>query len=97
MMVNAICAQSGPAIDWLISSHNIELSLVEGFLYPGHSKLRMHAPASRLGSDLMDSLSAACSRASIDVLATRRLAICLLIARATSGAFKSRVAMVQLN
>ena len=66
-MIDVICRESGPAIDWL-ATHGVELTLVEGFLYPGHSQLRMHAPASRSGSDLMDSLSAAAARADIDIL-----------------------------
>jgi fumarate reductase flavoprotein subunit len=66
-MIDVICRESGPAIDWL-ATHGVELTLVEGFLYPGHSRLRMHAPASRSGSDLMDSLSAAAARAGIDIL-----------------------------
>lgn len=66
-MIDIICRESGPAIDWL-ATHGVELTLVEGFLYPGHSRLRMHAPASRSGSDLMGSLSAAAARADIDIL-----------------------------
>lgn len=66
-MIDVVCRESGPAIDWL-AQHGVELTLVEGFLYPGHSQLRMHAPASRSGSDLMDSLSAAAERADIDIL-----------------------------
>jgi fumarate reductase flavoprotein subunit len=66
-IIDAICRESGPTIDWL-ATHGVELTLVEGFLYPGHSQLRMHAPASRSGSDLMDGLSAAAARADIDIL-----------------------------
>lgn len=66
-MIDVICRESGPAIDWL-AKHGVELTLVEGFLYPGHSQLRMHAPASRSGRDLMDSFSAAAARADIDIL-----------------------------
>ena len=42
--------------------------LVEGFLYPGHSYLRMHAPASRTGADLIGSMTQAVERAGVDVL-----------------------------
>lgn len=68
VMVEAICRESGPAIDWLSRTHGVELTLVEGFLYPGHSQLRMHAPVSRSGNDLMNGLSAAAARAGIDIL-----------------------------
>jgi fumarate reductase flavoprotein subunit len=55
-VVKAVCEASGPAIDWLRETHAVELELVEGFLYPGHSVPRMHAPPSRTGAALMGSL-----------------------------------------
>lgn len=67
-MVRVIATESGPAIDWLIENHGIELTLVEGFLYPNHSRMRMHAPASRTGADLIGGLTRAAERESIDVL-----------------------------
>jgi len=67
-MVRVICEQSGPAIDWLTSKHHIPLTLVEGFLYPNHSKLRMHAPASRLGADLVGALTQAVEQTDIDIM-----------------------------
>ncbi|MDP6574559.1 MAG: FAD-dependent oxidoreductase [Rhodospirillales bacterium] len=67
-VVEAVCAASGPAIDWLTDRHGIELTLVEGFVYPGHSCLRMHAPPSRAGADLIGALSAGVERADVDVV-----------------------------
>jgi fumarate reductase flavoprotein subunit len=67
-MVKVLCQESGPTINWLTESHGIELILVEGFLYPGHSYLRMHAPASRTGADLIGSMTQAAERAGVDVL-----------------------------
>ena len=67
-LVDAICKVSGPTIDWLVETHGIDLSLVDGFLYPGHSRLRMHAPPSRQGSDLIGYLTVAAENASIDIL-----------------------------
>lgn len=67
-MVEAICAASGPTIDWLVQRHQVPLTLVEGFLYPGHSQLRMHAPASRSGADLVGGLLAAANTAGIDIV-----------------------------
>ena len=34
--VEAICRESGPAVEWLADRHGVPLDLVEGFLYPGH-------------------------------------------------------------
>jgi fumarate reductase flavoprotein subunit len=68
VMVAAICAASGPTVDWLVQTHHVPLTLVEGFLYPGHSKPRMHAPASRSGADLVAGLLAAANAAGIDIV-----------------------------
>lgn len=67
-IVDAMCRASGPAIDWLTKKHGLELTLVEGFLYPGHSQLRMHAPPSRSGADLMSGLVHAAERAGVDIM-----------------------------
>ncbi len=67
-VVAAVAQASGPTIDWLSQTHAIELRLVEGFYYPGHSRLRMHGPASQTGADLEQSLLATVARANIDVL-----------------------------
>lgn len=67
-MVDTICAASGPTVDWLVGTHRVPLTLVEGFLYPGHSRTRMHAPASRSGADLVAGLLAAANKAGIDIV-----------------------------
>jgi fumarate reductase flavoprotein subunit len=59
---------SGPMIDWLIEKHGIEFELVTGFLYPGHSRMRMHGPKSRTGADLEQALLSAVGNAGIDVM-----------------------------
>jgi fumarate reductase flavoprotein subunit len=67
-MVDAVCAASGPTIDWLVQAHQVPLTLVEGFLYPGHSQPRMHAPVSRSGADLVAGLLTAANAAGIDIV-----------------------------
>ncbi|MBT3789875.1 MAG: FAD-dependent oxidoreductase [Alphaproteobacteria bacterium] len=67
-MVRTIVAESGPTIDWLVDQHAIELTLVEGFLYPNHRELRMHAPVSRTGADLIGNFSQAAETAGIDIM-----------------------------
>lgn len=59
---------AGPMIDWLMEKHQIEFELVTGFLYPGHSRLRMHGPKSRTGADLEQNLLSAVSNAGIDLI-----------------------------
>ncbi len=67
-IVRAVAEASGPTVDWLIAKHDVELTLVGGFLYPGFSALRMHAPPSRQGADLMASLLRASEAAGIDIM-----------------------------
>ena len=63
-----IAENAGPMIDWLMDQHHIEFELVTDFLYPGHSRLRMHGPKSRTGADLEHALLAAVDRAGIDLI-----------------------------
>lgn len=67
-VVRAVAEASGPTIDWLTGEKGIELTLVEGFLYPGHSALRMHAPPSRTGAELMGALTNRAQDAGIDIV-----------------------------
>ncbi|MGH7004129.1 MAG: FAD-dependent oxidoreductase [Alphaproteobacteria bacterium] len=66
--VAAIAAASGPTVDWLIARHELNLTFFEGFLYPGHSRMRMHAPPARSGADLISGLLAASRAAGADVV-----------------------------
>jgi fumarate reductase flavoprotein subunit len=72
-MVEAICRASGPAIDWLTERHGIVLALVEGFLYPGTSRLRMHAPPSKTGAALIGNLTQAAEAAGVDLIVDARV------------------------
>jgi len=67
-LVAHLARQSAQTVDWLCEAHGLDLSLVEGFTYPGHSALRMHGMPSRSGSELMGALANACADADVDVL-----------------------------
>lgn len=67
-IVAAVATISGPTIDWLSDTHGVELHLVDGFYYPGHSRLRMHGPKTQSGADLEQFLLAAAETAGIDIL-----------------------------
>ncbi|MEE2997825.1 MAG: FAD-dependent oxidoreductase [Pseudomonadota bacterium] len=67
-MVRAVCREAGPALEWLVDEHGIELDLVEGFLYPGHSCLRMHATPEMTGAEFMAQLISAAERSGIHTL-----------------------------
>lgn len=71
-IVDAVCRESGPAVEWLVDRHNVPLQLVDGFMYPGHSVLRMHAPPSKTGAELIGALTNAASVADIDILTSAR-------------------------
>jgi fumarate reductase flavoprotein subunit len=64
----ALARESAATIEWLIDRHRVPLTLVDSFLYPGHSVKRMHGTPNRTGSELMGALSAAIEREGIDVL-----------------------------
>lgn len=67
-IVSAIAKASGPTVDWLMETQGVEFKLVEGFLYPGHSVLRMHGTPNRTGIELENALLAAAARNEIDIL-----------------------------
>ena len=65
-IVHKLCRASGPTLEWLADAHGVAFVLVEGFLYPGHSALRMHAVPEKTGAGLMAALLRAAS--GIDLL-----------------------------
>ncbi|MCC6609241.1 MAG: FAD-dependent oxidoreductase [Burkholderiales bacterium] len=67
-VVEAVCRASGPTIEWLADAHGVPFVLVEGFLYPGHSALRMHAVPEKTGATLMAALVRSAGAAGIDIL-----------------------------
>ena len=68
-MVATVARASGPTVEWLAERHGVEFRLVEGFLYPGHSVLRMHGTPHRTGEELESALLASAAREGIDILA----------------------------
>jgi hypothetical protein len=70
-IVDAVARASGPTIEWLADRHGVAFKLVEGFLYPGHSVLRMHGTPHRTGEELESALLAAAGRLGIDIVSAR--------------------------
>lgn len=64
----SLAEESAETIEWLVDNHQIPLSLVDTFLYPGHSVMRMHGTPNRTGSELMGSLCIAAERNEVDIL-----------------------------
>lgn len=67
-IVATLAQASGEVIEWLVDDHQIPFELVEGFLYPGHSCMRMHCTPRRTGEELMASLLNAAERTGLPVL-----------------------------
>ena len=67
-LVRTVAEHAGPAIDWLAQTHGVALDVVTGFLYPGHTVARMHAPPSRTGAELHAALSNAVTTAGADCI-----------------------------
>ena len=51
-----ICQESKNLIEWLVDSVGIHLDIVTDFIYPGHSRLRIHAPSTRKGTQIVNEL-----------------------------------------
>jgi fumarate reductase flavoprotein subunit len=62
-----IAEQSARTIDWLMDSHDMPLSLVDDFLYPGHQRHHMHGSPSRFGAELLTVFVDAVQKSGIDI------------------------------
>ncbi len=67
-LVDLLTRHAGPTVDWLAASYGVPFTLIEGFLYPGHSVPRMHGTPRRTGSELMQFLAAAASGAGAEIV-----------------------------
>lgn len=59
---------AGPALEWLADRHGVPFGVLDGFLYPGHSRHRMHTVPERTGAGLLARLLAAAGAADVDIL-----------------------------
>jgi fumarate reductase flavoprotein subunit len=67
-VIARLAAESATTVEWLRAHHGVPFSLVTGFLYPGHSVMRMMGTPNRTGEELMAALNAACVAAGVDIL-----------------------------
>ncbi|MEQ8709076.1 MAG: FAD-dependent oxidoreductase [Rhodospirillales bacterium] len=68
VLTDLVARTSGPTLEWLADRHGIPFVLLEGFKYPGHTALRMHAHAEQTGRGLITALHTALSAADIDIM-----------------------------
>lgn len=71
-MVRALAAASAATVDWL-AGVGVPLSLVDSFLYPGHSRHRMHGTPNRTGGELMAALGRAVAQSRAHVLTNAKV------------------------
>jgi fumarate reductase flavoprotein subunit len=62
-LVTAYTQAIAPALDALAQRHGLPFELLDGFVYPGHSALRMHTLPQRTGAALVTALELAAVRA----------------------------------
>ena len=72
-VVLALARESARTVEWLADECGVNLSLVDSFLYTGHSVKRMHGSPNRTGAELMGSLLDACTGAGADLLTDARV------------------------
>lgn len=62
----------GPALEWLAERHGLEWTVLTDFLYPGHSRCRMHAVPEKTGEALLARMLSAATRAEVPVVCDAR-------------------------
>ena len=68
VLVAAYSQAIAAVIDNLHARHGLDFELLDGFLYPGHSRRRMHSLPQRTGAALVAALQAAAERAGATLL-----------------------------
>ncbi len=63
-----VASAIGPALEWLATAHGMPFEVLQGFRYPGHSRLRMHAVPEHTGAGLMARLLAAAEAADVQIV-----------------------------
>ena len=63
-----LARESAETVRWLRDDHGVPLSLMDDWLYPGHSAKRMYGTPNRSGGELMGALERAVGDAGIPVL-----------------------------
>ena len=72
-LVKRLAEQSADTVKWLQATHQVALSHIDDFLYPGHSAMRMYGMPNRSGAELMAALEAAAHRAGVSILTEARV------------------------
>ncbi|MGH7268542.1 MAG: FAD-dependent oxidoreductase, partial [Candidatus Rokuibacteriota bacterium] len=68
VLARHVARESAATVEWLIDAHQVPLTVVDDFRYPGHSRHHMHATPGRYGVELIGALLEAVGRAKIDLV-----------------------------
>jgi len=71
-LVRAYTEAIAPALDFLQQRHGLRWEVLDSFLYPGHTRHRMHTLAERTGEALAQALQTAADAAGVSVLTEAR-------------------------
>jgi len=66
-LVASVSETIGPALEWLADRHGLAWIVLDDFLYPGHSRHRMHAVPEKTGAALLQRLATAADAAGVMV------------------------------
>ncbi|MDI6763826.1 MAG: flavocytochrome c [Thermodesulfobacteriota bacterium] len=75
-----LCRESKNLVEWLVDSVGIHLDIVTDFIYPGHSRHRIHAPSTRKGTQIVNELRTVISNRK-DILLVQQSPVRDLIAK----------------
>ena len=79
-----LCRESKNLVEWLVDSVGIHLDIVADFIYPGHSRHRIHAPSTRKGTQIVNELRTIISNRK-DILLVQQAPVRDLIATEADG------------
>jgi fumarate reductase flavoprotein subunit len=79
-----LCRESKNLVEWLVDSVGIHLDIVTDFIYPGHSRHRIHAPSTRKGMQIVNELRSILS-AKENILLVQQAPVRDLIATEADG------------
>ena len=68
-----LAKESAHTVSWLRDKHGVPLTLVQGFLYSGHSYMRMYGTPNRTGSELEAALQSALVHSGAELLTDARV------------------------
>jgi fumarate reductase flavoprotein subunit len=72
VVVDAVTRGSALLIEWLADRYGFPFEVIDNFVYPGHSAMRMHGLPTRTGAELIDRLRAAAETRGITIMTSCR-------------------------